>query len=180
MISEKILIHACCAPCSSYSVESLIDEGVSPVIYFYNPNIYPQAEFEKRQNELVKFCKLKQYELILGDEDFELWNKEIKGLEAEKEGGKRCLKCFALRLEKTAKLAKEKGYQGFTTVLTISPHKNSEEIIRIGKALALQYGVKFIEKNFKKNDGFKKSLELSKKYGFYRQNYCGCIFSIRK
>jgi len=180
MIFEKILVHACCAPCASYSVEKLISEGFSPVIYFYNPNIFPVEEFQKRKEELVKFCETKGYELVLGEEDFESWDFAVKGLEDEKEGGKRCLACFQFRLEKTARLAKEKGYRGFTTVLTISPHKNSEAIIRIGKEIASECEIDFIEENFKKNDGFKKSLELSEEYGFYRQNYCGCRFSIRK
>ncbi len=175
----KVLLHACCAPCSTYSCEFLENEGYEIVIYFYNPNIFPIEEYEKRKNELIKFCKLKNYELILGDEDFSLWNEYVKGLEQEPERGKRCEKCFYFRLEKTALLAKEMNIENFTTTLSISPHKDFKTIEKVGNELMEKYGVKFLNYNFKKNDGYKKSTILSQEYGFYRQNYCGCKYSIR-
>ena len=176
----KVLLHACCAPCSAYVCEFLENEGYEIIIYFYNPNIFPVLEYEKRKNELEKFCKLKNYELILGEEDFTLWNDYIKGLEQEPERGKRCEKCFQFRLEKAARFAKKMNIENFTTTLSISPHKDFKTIEKVGNELMGKYGVKFLNYNFKKNDGYKKSTILSQKYGFYRQNYCGCEYSVRK
>ena len=175
----KVLLHACCAPCSAYVCEFLENEGYEITIYFYNPNIFPTEEYEKRKNELIKFCELKNYNLILGEEDFNSWNDYIKGLEQEPERGKRCEKCFYFRLEKTAILAKEQNIENFTTTLSISPHKDFKTIEKVGNELTEKYGIKFLNYNFKKNDGYKKSTLLSQKYGFYRQNYCGCKYSIR-
>lgn len=175
----KVLLHACCAPCSAYVCEFLENEGYEITIYFYNPNIFPTEEYEKRKNELIKFCELKNYKLILGEDDFNSWNDYIKGLEQEPERGKRCEKCFYFRLEKTAILAKELNMENFTTTLSISPHKDFSTIEKVGNELMEKYGIKFLNYNFKKNDGYKKSTLLSQKYGFYRQNYCGCKYSIR-
>ncbi|HSA06607.1 MAG TPA: epoxyqueuosine reductase QueH [Candidatus Gastranaerophilales bacterium] len=174
---NSLLVHVCCAPCASYSFEKLINSGYDITGYFFNPNIQPEFEYNKRLNDLIKFADIKKYKIIVEKEDTDSWNRAVKGLEDEREGGKRCEVCFKLRLEKTALFAKQNGYEGFTTVLTISPHKNSEKINKIGAEIAQKYDIKFIEENFKKQHGFKKSLELAEKYNLYRQNYCGCIYS---
>ncbi len=175
--SQNILIHACCAPCTAYCAEKLETDGYKVSVYFYNPNIHPESEYKLRFEELIKFAENKNYRVIEDNEPAERWFKAVKGLENEKEGKKRCEVCFELRLEKTAMFAKQNSFDGFTTVLTVSPHKNSFLINQTGKKIAEKYNIAFIERNFKKQDGFKKSLELSGKYGFYRQNYCGCIYS---
>lgn len=175
--SKNILVHACCAPCSTYSFEKLVFDDFMPVGFFYNPNIFPEEEYKRRRDELIKFAELKNYKIIIEEDPHEVWLKAVQGFEEEKEGGKRCELCFRLRLEKTALYAKENDFGGFTTVLTISPHKNSDVINRIGKELSEKHGICFLEENFKKDEGFRKSLEISKEYNLYRQTYCGCIFS---
>jgi predicted adenine nucleotide alpha hydrolase (AANH) superfamily ATPase len=179
MKKKKILVHVCCAPCSTYSFQKLYEDDIEPVGFFYNPNIHPQEEYSRRLNEAVSFYKEKDYSLEIKEASSQIWFNAVKGLENEPEGGKRCEVCFELRMEQTAIFAKENGYDGFSTVLTISPHKNSDLINKIGKELAEKHQIAFLEENFKKNDGFKKSLEISKQYNLYRQNYCGCIFSQR-
>lgn len=179
MAVKNILTHVCCAPCSTYSFEKLVSDGFAPVGFFYNPNIHPEEEYNRRLEELIKFAEFKNYPLIVQEDLPEIWFESIKGLEGEKEGGSRCERCFRLRLEKTAIYAKENNFDGFTTVLSISPHKNSAVINQIGKELSEKFGIYFLEENFKKNEGFKKSLELSKEYNLYRQSYCGCVFSHR-
>ena len=176
---KRILLHTCCAPCATYVFEKLSDEGYEPSSFFYNPNIHPQTEYDKRLDELIKYCKLREIQLSIKDADTQNWFGAIKGLEAEPEGGARCFICYKLRMEEAAKLAKEKGFDCFSTVLSISPHKKADVINKIGKELELQYGIEFLEANFKKQDGFKKSLELSKHYKLFRQDYCGCVYSIR-
>jgi len=177
MAVKKILVHTCCAPCSTYSFEKLISEGFEPVIFFYNPNIHPENEYKKRLEELIKFADFKKYPLIIQEDAPELWFEVVKGFEEEKEGGSRCEICFRMRLEKTAIYAGENNFDGFTTTLTISPHKNTVIINKIGKELSKKHDIFFLEENFKKAEGFKKSLELSKQYNLYRQRYCGCVFS---
>jgi len=175
----NILIHTCCAPCATYVFEKLVSECWKPVAFFYNPNIHPKDEYARRLEELTGFAHLKNYELITEEDNPKVWFEVIKGLESEKEGGLRCEACFKLRLEKTAIYASRKNFDAFSTVLTISPHKNSALINKIGKELENKYNIPFLEADFKKQDGFKKSLELSKEYNLYRQNYCGCIYSIK-
>ncbi|MDD3419648.1 MAG: epoxyqueuosine reductase QueH [Candidatus Gastranaerophilales bacterium] len=179
MSSNKVLLHACCAPCLTNSIEELIIEGFDPVVYFYNPNIYPEQEYLTRKEELILFCKKKGYELVIEEGDEGLWHSLCEPLAKEPEGAKRCAVCFEMRLDRAAKYAKERGFDYFCTTLTISPHKNSKVINEIGKSLCQKYGVDFLERNFKKNDGFKKSLEISKNYNLFRQAYCGCQYSIR-
>ena len=176
--SKKLLVHVCCAPCATYSFEKLINDGYEITGYFYNPNIHPEPEYNRRLEGLIDFAGIKNYRVITENEPPDLWFNLVKGFEQEREGGKRCEICFKMRLEKTALFAKKNGFDGFTTVLTISPHKNTAVINRIGKDLAGKYGITFVEENFKKQDGFKKSCELSDKYGLYRQNYCGCVYSL--
>lgn len=181
MDKKKILLHACCAPCLTYSAQKLCTDGYKPVVYFYNPNIQPFEEYNKRRDEIQRFCEQNDYELFIEEsaDEESFWLEEVKGMENEPEGGQRCAACFEFRLKKTAQYAKEQGFDLFTTTLTISPHKNSKVIFDIGEKIAKEHGIDFLCENFKKNDGFKKSLDLSKQYNLFRQNYCGCAFSIR-
>ena len=178
MKRKKLLVHTCCAPCATYSFEKLISDKIFPVGFFYNPNIHPEDEYKRRLEELVRYTDCKKYPLIVQEDPSEIWFDAVKGLEQAEEGGSRCKICFRLRLEKTAVYAKENNFDGFTTVLTISPHKNSAIINKFGKELSEKYDICFLEENFKKNEGFKRSLVLSKNYNLYRQSYCGCKFSI--
>ncbi len=171
-------MHACCAPCATHVV-NVLREKYEVVAYFYNPNIHPESEYHLRLKNMIKLAEVYELPLIVGEYEVDRWFKKIKGYENEREGGKRCEKCFELRLKETAKLAKEIGASIFTTTLTISPHKNAKTINNIGKNLEDKYKIKFLEADFKKKDGFKKSVEESKRLGLYRQNYCGCIFSKR-
>lgn len=181
--APTLLLHSCCAPCSSYCIEYLSQHFNITVLY-YNPNIYPEAEYEKRkaeQKRLISELKTK-YPVKMLDCDFEKerFYSAVKGLETVREGGERCFVCYRLRLEKTAIRAKENGFDYFTTTLTISPLKNAQKINEIGEELSREYGVKFLPSDFKKKEGYKRSIELSREYNLYRQNYCGCIFSQNK
>ena len=161
----SLLLHSCCAPCSSYVLEYLSDYFRITVLY-YNPNIFPESEYKYRIEE--------QRRLKYTPDDF---YSRIKGLEKEKEGGRRCEKCFRLRLEYAAKLAEEKGFDFFTTTLSISPLKNAPLLNSIGTELAEIYHVPYLVSDFKKKNGYKRSVELSAEYELYRQNYCGCVYS---
>lgn len=171
----KLLLHSCCAPCSSYVLEYL-QKAFAITILFHNPNIYPQTEYEKRLNEFTKL----NFPLIKEKYQPEEFAKAIKGLENIPEGGERCFACYALRLERTAQRAQEKGFDYFSTTLSISPYKNSDKINEIGFSYQNEYQVNFLFSNFKKNDGYKKSITLSKKLDLYRQNYCGCYYSLQE
>ena len=172
----KLLLHSCCAPCSTAVIDSLKNEH-ELTIYYYNPNIDTNEEYLKRKEEQVRYCKALGIEVLTEEHLSEEFLDKVKGLETCPEGGARCSVCFRLRLEKTAQKAKEQGFEGFATTLTVSPHKNSEVINAIGKAVEREKGIYFLDGNFKKKDGYKKSIELSKEFGLYRQNYCGCSFS---
>jgi len=180
--TPRLLLHTCCAPCSSRCIEYLSNYFDITVLY-YNPNIYPYEEYEKRKKEQIKLINTLQTKNKLNfldcDYDNELYNEKIKGLEQCKEGGNRCSICFNLRLEKTAILAKKNNYDYFCSTLTVSPHKNSKLINEIGETISNKYNIKWLYSDFKKNEGYKQSIELSKKYQLYRQDYCGCIYSIR-
>lgn len=173
---KKLLLHACCAPCSSYVVEYL-KEYFDITILFYNPNIYPKEEYELRLREEIKLAEHFNVELICGDYYPQEFFDEVKGYENEPEGGERCLRCFRQRLLYTAKKAKESNFDYFTTSLTISPLKNAENLNRIGVEVGKQEGVEFLLSDFKKKGGYARSVELSSQLGFYRQNYCGCVYS---
>ena len=177
-----LLLHACCAPCSSYCLEYL-SKTFDITVLFYNPNIESEMEFNKRVDELIRFideCRsIEGVNLEILDYDNSEFYNAVEGLENEKEGGVRCFKCYELRLRKTAEYAKEHNFEYITTTLTISPHKNSEKINEIGLKVADDYGLKYLLSDFKKNDGFKRSIELSKEYDLYRQSFCGCEFSKR-
>lgn len=176
----KLLIHSCCAPCSSYVLEYLSDY-FAITVYYYNPNIYPEDEYIRRfkeQEGLIQSMSLKNPVLFVGGEyEPHKYYELIKGHENDSEGGDRCAICYRMRLEEAAKVACEGGYEFYTTTLTISPHKNASKLNEIGEELASIYGVLFLPSDFKKRNGYKRSIELSDKYGLYRQDYCGCIFS---
>lgn len=173
---NKLLLHSCCGPCSSSVIERLKDYFDITVIY-YNPNIEPKEEYEKRKSEQLRL--LNELGIKFMDIDYlnNEYHKKIKGYENEPENGLRCPLCFELRLDKTASKAKENNFDYFGTTLTVSPHKNSKIINEIGLKLEERYGVKFLLSDFKKEDGYKRSIELSKKYDLYRQDYCGCLYS---
>ena len=177
----KLLLHACCGVCSSSVLEKLYPFFDITVLY-YNPNIYPEEEYQKRlkmQKEIINKMNLKVALLEIGyhSKDFE---KIAKNLEDEKEGGIRCTKCFHLRLEKTAQIAKVNNFDYFTTTLSVSPYKDSERLNKIGEILSKEYGVKYLYSDFKKKEGYKRSNELAKKYNIYRQHYCGCQYSLKQ
>lgn len=176
---EKILLHACCAVCMAYPIE-ILKENYEPVVFFCNPNIYPEEEYLRRRDELIRYCDEMGYKYIIDDYEPEKWRAFINGLEEEPEKGKRCDKCFQYRLEKSAQKAKELGIRVFTTTLSVSPHKVSKSIFNAGESAAKIYGLEFLAKDFKKQNGFLKTMEIAKKNNFYRQDYCGCEFSIRK
>ncbi|MCX8092977.1 MAG: epoxyqueuosine reductase QueH [Candidatus Goldbacteria bacterium] len=177
---KKILLNVCCAPDATHSINVLQEEGFHVITYFYNPNIHPEDEYKKRFLDMIKLVKEMNIENITDvPYDLEEWKKRCDKYASEKEGGLRCAECFKLRLKKTAEKAKELGIEIFATTLTISPHKNAELINNLGREIADKLGIKYYESNFKKKDGFKKSIELSKKYNLYRQNYCGCVYSQR-
>ena len=174
--NNKLLLHSCCGPCSTAVIERLKDYFDITVLY-YNPNIEPLDEYLKRKEEQLKV--LKEYNIKFKDIDYlnEEYRKKVVGYETEPENGARCHICYELRLEKTAILAKENSFNYFATTLTVSPYKNAKVINEIGLKLQNKYDVKYLLSDFKKEDGYKKSIELSKKYNLYRQDYCGCLFS---
>lgn len=177
----KLLLHACCGVCSSSVIERLYPYFDITILY-YNPNIYPKAEYMKRLvalEEIIDKMKLDVRLIELGYLHREFKDK-VKGLEKEKEGGERCNKCFYLRLEESAKLAKRNKYDYFTTTLSVSPYKNSQKLNEIGKMLEEKYDIKYLYSDFKKKEGYKRSNELSNKYGIYRQHYCGCEYSLKE
>ena len=180
--TPKLLLHSCCAPCSSAVIERL-SKYFDITILYYNPNIEPYEEYLKRKDEEIKFIKefktINKIDMLDCDYDNLKYHEIIKGLEEELEGGKRCHKCYNLRLEYTAKKAKELNYDYFGTTLTVSPYKNSQVLNEIGSLLENKYNIKYLYSDFKKKEGYKRSIELSKEYNLYRQNYCGCIYSKR-
>ena len=179
----RLLLHACCAPCSSYVLEYLSAYFLITVFY-YNPNIYPEEEYRKRVQEITRLVNSMEFEhpvkLIEGRYDPQEFFRMAKGLEDIPEGGERCFRCYRQRMEEAAKLAKEGGYDYFTTTLSISPLKNAARINEIGEELAEIYHVTHLPSDFKKKNGYKRSIELSHEYDLYRQNYCGCIYSRRE
>ena len=175
----KLLLHVCCAPCSSYVLTYLCDYFDITILY-YNPNISPIEEYNKRLNEakrLIKELNKDNIHIMECDYENEEFEKIAKGLEDAPEGGIRCRKCYKLRIEKAAQYAKENNFDYFTTTLTISPLKNSQVLNEIGRELEEKYNIKYLYSDFKKREGYKTSIILSKKYNLYRQNYCGCIYS---
>lgn len=176
---DKVLLHACCAPCSSAIVEWLMGHGIRPVIYYYNPNIYPQKEYEIRKNESKRHAESLGIEWIDDDWCHEAWRCDVTGLEHEPERGRRCEVCFYHRLSATARKAQELGIPYFATTLASSRWKNLEQINAAGNAAALKYKVSFWAQNWRKDGLQERRNALLKEYGFYNQLYCGCEFSMR-
>lgn len=175
---EKILLHICCAPCSTYVIKFLSCE-FDVIGYFYNPNIFPEKEYYFRVEEMKNYALKINLPLIVGEYDPDNWFKLIQGFENEIEGGNRCKICYKMRLESTVNLALKNKFQNFTTTLSISPKKKAFLINQVGEDLGNQYNLNFYKADFKKKDGFKISVQMSKELGMYRQNYCGCKFSFR-
>lgn len=178
----KLLLHSCCAPCSSYVLEYLSDY-FEITVFYYNPNIFPESEYTKRileQQMLIQDMKFRHpVSFIAGNYERERFYEIARGLEHLKEGGERCFKCYEIRLEEAAKIAKEIEYDYFTTSLSISPMKNAEKLNELGIKVGKKYNVEYLQSDFKKKNGYKRSIELSKTYNLYRQDYCGCEFSFR-
>lgn len=176
----RLLLQSCCGPCSSYVLEYLTRFFRVTVLY-YNPNIQPRAEYDKRlywqRQVIAQLPTPEAVDMLECGYDGVRYSEAVRGLEREPEGGARCTVCFRLRLEETARLAKAHGYDYFCTTLTVSPHKDAERLNAIGAELAARYGVAWLPSDFKKREGYKRSIELSKQYGLYRQDYCGCLFS---
>ena len=176
----RLLLHSCCAPCSSYVLEYL-SEYFEITVFYYNPNIYPETEYDKRveeQRRLTESLPSKHpISFLAGDYDKERFYDAARGHEQEREGGERCFRCYELRLREAAKAAKDGGFDYFTTTLSISPLKKAEKLNEIGGRMAEEYGVSYLPSDFKKKNGYKRSTELSKEYHLYRQDYCGCIYS---
>ena len=183
----RLLLHSCCGPCSTSVIERLACT-YQITVFFYNPNIHDTEEYEKRKKTQIQFLNQlnssnlyeDKIDFIEGEYDPESFFEVSRGLEEEREGGARCEKCFILRLERTAVKAKTHGFDTFATTLTVSPYKNYTLIAEIGRRLAFQYGLSYLDIDFKKKDGYRRSIELSKQYGLYRQHYCGCLFSMPK
>ncbi len=182
-----LLLHSCCAPCSTYVLEYL-SKYFEITIYYYNPNIYPPEEFEYRMEEQKRFVEkflsnnpdVHPIHFIAGEYESDRFYEVSKGLENEPERGLRCTECFKLRLSETAKMAVDNGFDFFTTTLSISPHKDANLLNSLGEEIAKEYGINYLYSDFKKKGGFLRSTEISKEYNMYRQDYCGCVFSYRE
>ena len=176
----RLLLHSCCAPCSSYTLEYL-SRYFDITVYYFNPNISPKQEFDKRFEEQKRLISQMPFKnsvtLVEGDYNYDDFLEIAKGLENVPEGGERCFRCYKMRLESTARLAKEQGFDYFCTTLSISPLKNSQKINELGFEIEGKYGVKWLPSDFKKREGYKRSIQLSREYSLYRQNFCGCVFS---
>lgn len=178
MNKTSVLLHICCAPCGTVPIKRLMsDYSVSG--FFYNPNIYPQSEYQFRKKEFEDYLNELGIPFFSGTYDNDAWESAVKAFQDEPEGGARCEICYRFRLRETACMAKRLEINFFSTTLTLSPHKNADTINKIGIEIESKTGVQFLEKNFKKSDGFKESCEMSSKKNMYRQNYCGCRYSIR-
>ena len=181
---NTILLHTCCAPCSSAIIECLLQNGITPIIYYCNPNIFPKEEYEIRKDECTRYARSLGLEIVDADYDHEAWLEQMKGLECEPERGGRCLKCFKLRLLSTARYAKERGIKVFTTTLASSRWKSLDQINEAGlwacKQLGEQETPVWWDQNWRKNGLQERRLQIIKEYDFYNQLYCGCEFSMRK
>lgn len=181
--APRLLLHSCCAPCSSYVLEYL-SEYFSVTVFYYNPNIFPAEEYEKRVKEqealILRLPAKHRISFLEGPYEQERFYEMAKGLELEPEGGERCFRCYHLRLLEAAQMARAGAFDYFTTTLSISPLKDAEKLNEIGEKLAREYGVAYLNSDFKKRNGYKRSIELSREYGLYRQDYCGCVYSLRE
>lgn len=177
----RVLLHSCCAPCSSAIIECMVQNGIRPTVFYCNPNIYPQEEYEIRKNEAIRFVTSKGLDFVDADYNHAHWLCTVRGLEDEPERGGRCLKCFTLRLTEAARYASKHGFSLFTTTLASSRWKSLEQIFEAGRRAAACYpGILFWEQNWRKGGLQDRRNELLKEYGFYNQQYCGCEFSMRQ
>lgn len=178
--TPKLLLHSCCAPCSSYCLEYL-SEYFAITVFYYNPNIYPEEEYRKRvieqQQFIRRFPARNPIHFLEGEYDTKLFYETVKGLEKCPEGAERCFSCYRMRLKEAATIGKQENCDYFTTTLSISPHKNAAKLNEIGQQIAGEQGILYLPSDFKKKNGYQRSVKLSEEYGMYRQNYCGCIFS---
>ncbi len=172
-------MHTCCAPCISH-VRDVLCSDFDVISYFYNPNIYPMDEYRARLQELRRFSLLMDFPLHEGEYDQENWQERVRPFASLGERSERCWQCYRIRLDRSFRFARDNGITIVTTVLSISPHKDARMINQIGRELADSYNMEFLEADFKKKNGYKKSVDLSRMYGFYRQNYCGCIYSMKE
>lgn len=177
MDKEKLLLHACCAPCAGYVIDKLTKD-YQLAVYYYNPNIFPDTEYFRRRDELKNYCTKLQIPFIEETYSYQDWLKSINGFEEEPEKGKRCNICFRLRLAKTALYALSNNYKCFSTTLTVSPHKKSSTIIHTAKELGVEHKAFFLAEDFKKKNGYQISTEIAKREDFFRQTYCGCYYSM--
>ena len=182
-IHPRLLLHSCCAPCSSAVLERLTG-AFDITVFYYNPNIAPEEEFfhrvEEQKRLIASIPHVGSIDFLCGNYDSERFYRVARGFEAAPEGGERCTRCFTLRLGETARLARKMGFDYFTTTLSISPLKDAQRLNQIGGTLAERFGVQYLFSDFKKKDGYRRSCALSEQYGLYRQDYCGCIFSRRE
>jgi predicted adenine nucleotide alpha hydrolase (AANH) superfamily ATPase len=175
---KRLLLHTCCAPCSTWSIETL--KGRYEVTsLFYNPNIQPREEYDLRLSEAMRYCSHVGVDLLEGTYDVHEWERAVSGHEDDPEGGERCGICFSMRLKETARLAAVGGYDAFTTTLTISPHKDAKTVNSAGEDISRRSGVPFIPLDLKKRNGFRKSVEMSREHELHRQDFCGCVYSRR-
>lgn len=177
-LRPRMLLHTCCAPCSAHVLE-LLREVFDLTLYFYDPNIHPREEYDLRRDEMKGYAETFSIPFIEGPYDIERWFDVTRGYEGEIEGGERCFLCYEMRMRETARFGRCKGFDYFGTVLSISPHKDAGKINEIGASLSGEYGISYLEADFKKRDGFKRSVALSKEHRLYRQDFCGCVFSRR-
>lgn len=181
-MKPSLLLHACCAPCSSYVLEYL-SKYFNITVLFYNPNISTEEEYLHRAEELKRFVKenpdCENVNVMVEEYESKYFYEKVKGYEQCEEGGERCFICYRMRLEEAAKIAQKHNFDFFTTTLSISPLKNAQKLNEIGKELSEQYDISYLYSDFKKKNGYKRSIELSKEYNLYRQNFCGCVFSKR-
>jgi len=178
---DRLLLHVCCAPCSCAIIEGLLDAGIVPVLFFYNPNIHPREEYERRKAEVVRFAAKKSVAMVDADYDVDIWRARVAGLEDEPERGRRCDSCFALRMERAALYARENGFGWMATSLSISRHKNQTQVHAAGAAAARREGsLRFWDCNWRQKGGAERGAALAREESFYRQSYCGCVFSMRR
>ena len=178
---KSVLLHACCAPCSSATIECLLQNDIRPTVFYYNPNIFPKEEYEIRKAESMRYVDALGLDFVDADYNHSDWREQIKGLEQEPERGRRCVKCFIIRMLETARYASENGFSIFTTTLASSRWKNLDDIFAAGRYAAEQFpGVKLWEQNWRKGGLSERRLEIIAQYDFYNQQYCGCEFSFRK
>jgi len=175
----KVLLHACCAVCAAAVIKKLQSKGHQLIVFFYNPNIFPEEEYQRRKQELERFFRKNQIIFLEGNYNHQDWLDKVKAYSHSPEGGQRCQICFCLRLSEAAQVAREQRCQALATTLTISPHKNPENINKIGKEMAEIYGLEFLAQVWRKQGGYEQACQIAKQERFYRQNYCGCEFSQR-